>query len=151
MATIADRNSIQTLADNDLFLVYSQSNGESVKLSASNLAAWLNGKITSVDDKITVYNAPTATGFTVQCNDTNQSQWVVVTPLNSYATGTLKLPSVVNAIHGQEILCVFTQGVTTFTIDANGANQIGAPTTINAAGSFRLRYESVLKTWYRIS
>jgi hypothetical protein len=50
----------------------------------------------------------------------------------------------------QEILVNTTQAITALTINANGATIVGAPTTLAAGGFFRLRFDGVLDTWYRV-
>ena len=40
--------------------------------------------------------------------------------------------------------------VTALTINLNGALGVGTPTTISSGGFFRLRFEPILKTWYRV-
>jgi len=66
------------------------------------------------------------------------------------ATLTITLPLASTCVGGQELLVNSTQAITTLTIGANGGAVVGAPSTLAANGFFRLRFEPVLKTWYRV-
>ena len=44
-----------------------------------------------------------------------------------------------------------TQAVTTLTVSANGATAVnGAPAALTANGFFRLRFDGIFQSWYRI-
>ena len=120
------------------------------KASMATLLAFFSGQITANDDKTTQYSAPSATGFTVTIANAGNSIWLVLTPVAGYAAGTLTLPAVANCVDRQELLVNTTQAVTTLTIAGNGATVTGAPTTLAANAFFRLRFEAVTKTWYRV-
>ncbi len=100
----------------------------------------------------TVQNsAPAATGFSIQVRDSSVNIWLTITPLGSYAAGTVVLPDPANAIDGQEILVTCSLAVTTLTVSGNGAvDVIGEPTTLAAGGFFRLRYQATPSIWYRV-
>ncbi len=89
---------------------------------------------------------PTATGFNVAI--TAADTWLVITPLATYAAGTITLPSA--KVQDDEIVVNTTQTVTALTVSGNGATVVGAPTTLAAGGFFRLRYDAVNSTWYRV-
>lgn len=139
-----------SVADGDLFAVWSTGNGDTRKVSLTTLKAAINDGDTVADDKVTVYAAPSATGFTVTLPSTADSAWLVLTPVAGYAAGTIVLPSVAQAVEKQEVLVNCTQSVTTLTINGNGATVTGAPTTLAANAFFRLRFEPVVKVWYRV-
>jgi len=130
--------------------IYSSSNGDARKSSLSLLKSFFQEGITAADDKITQYAAPSATGFSVQINNDSDSVWLVLTPTGGFAAGTLILPAVANCVDRQEILVNCTQAVTTLTINANGATVTGAPTALAANAFFRLRFDGVTDTWYRV-
>lgn len=138
------------VADGDLFPVWSTSNGDTRKVSLTTLKSAINDGDTVTDDKVTVYAAPSATGFTVTLPDNGESAWLVLTPAAGYAAGTIVLPSVAQAVEKQEVLVNCTQSVTTLTVKGNGATVTGAPTTLAANAFFRLRFEPVAKVWYRV-
>lgn len=150
MPTINQLNAATALADGDLLPVYSSSNGDARKAPLSLVAEYVRSTITVADDKVTQYAAPSATGFTVQVNDGANNVWLVLTPTGAFAAGTVKLPSLANAIDRQEVLVNCTQAVTALTVNGNGANVTGAPTTLAANGFFRLRFDTITDTWYRV-
>lgn len=150
MPEINRLNAVDSLSDGDLLPVYLSSNGDARKASLSVLLAYLSGKLTASDDKLSQYAAPSATGFTVNINDDSDSVWLILTPTGTFAAGTIKLPTSTNCRDRQEILVNCTQAITALTINGNGATVTGAPTTLAANAFFRLRFDAVTSTWYRV-
>lgn len=150
MTAINQLNAADQLSGSDLLPLYSQANGDARKISLTNFLNWLESQqIATQDNKVTQYAAP-LTASTVLLRDDQSSVWLILTPAGTIAACTLKLPLVSNCIDRQEILVNCTQIVTALTIDANGSSVIGAPTALAANGFFRLRWDAVLKTWYRV-
>jgi hypothetical protein len=100
--------------------------------------------------KTVQYFAPSATGWSVPIESESASVWLIITPTAGFAAGTITLPPVFNAVEGQEILVNCTQSVGTLTINGNGGNVIGAPASLAANGFFLLKFEPILKNWYRV-
>lgn len=150
MATINQLNAAATVSGSDLLAIYSQQNGDARKLSLTNFAAWIATQVTFVDDKVTQYSAP-LTGTTVLATDTQNSVWLILTPAGGLVALTIKLPLLANTLDKQEVLVNSTQAITTLTLDGNGSSIVGGPTTLAANGFFRLRFDAVMKTWYRVS
>jgi hypothetical protein len=150
MPTINQLTAVDAVQAGDLIPIFSQANGDARKTSLTTLAAFIQTLITSTDNKQTQYSAPSATGFSVAVVGTGLSIWLVLTPLAGYAAGTIVLPPVAGVLDKQEILVNTTQAITALTINANGATIVGAPTTLAAGGFFRLRFDAVLDTWYRV-
>lgn len=125
-------------------------NGRDYQVSAADLVAYIQSAATEADDMVSQYSAPSATGFSVSITDGSDSIRLILTPVAGYAAGTIVLPAVGNAIDGQEVLVNCTQVVTTLTISGNGATVTGAPTTLAANAYFRLRFDAVTDTWYRV-
>jgi len=150
MPTINQLTAVDSVQASDLLPIFSQANGDARKTSLTTLAAFIQTLITSTDDKRTQYAAPNATGFSVQINNDALSVWLVLTPVAGYAAGTLVLPAVALCVDKQEILVNTTQLVTALTINGNGATVSGAPTTLAAGSFFRLRFDGVTDTWYRV-
>jgi hypothetical protein len=150
MPTIDQLCAVKNLSVSDLLAIYSAQNGDARKLSLGNLIAFLQTQLVQTDNKTTFYAAPSATGFTVTLTDSNASLWLILTPVADYAAGTIVLPSLGNSVDKQEILVNSTHAVTTLTINGNGSTVTGAPTTLAANGSFRLRFDDVTNTWYKV-
>lgn len=150
MPTINQLSSVDAVVSSDQIPVYSSENGDARKASLSVIAKYLATQVTSVDDMITQYFAPSATGFTSTITDGPNSIWLVLTPTAGFAAGTIKLPTVTNCVDRQELLVNTNQVVTTLTINGNGATVTGAPTTLAAGAYFKLRFDGVTDTWYRV-
>ena len=150
MTAINQLNAADQLSGSDLLPLYSQANGDARKISLTNFLNWLESQqIATQDNKVTQYAAP-LTASTVLLQDDQNSVWLILTPAGTIATLTLKLPLSANCIDRQEILVNSTQIVTALTIDGNSSSVIGAPTALTANGFFRLRWDAVMKTWYRV-
>lgn len=127
-------------------------NGVDRRASVSELATLLQGLLTS-SGLITQYAAPNATGFSVTIAPplNGASMFLLLTPAATYAAGTITLPAQATCVDGQELLVTCTQIVTSLTVAGNGSTVNGAPTTLAAANAFfRLRFDGVLKAWYRV-
>lgn len=149
MSTILEQ-STATLNASDLFPLWSTGNGDTRKVSLSALVDYLDGALDLTDGKVTQYAAPSSTGFTVTLFAGNASIWLILTPTGGFADGAIVLPPVGMCVDRQEILVNCTQSVTTLTINGNGATVTGAPTTLAANAFFRLRFDAVTQTWYRV-
>lgn len=139
----------RALSLSDLFLFFSTTNGDASKASLTDLRALLASAASSA--KVSQYAAPQATGFTTAIRDDGVSTWLILTPGAGYANGAITLPAVANCADAQEVLVNCTQVVTALAINLNGATAcLGAPAALTANGFFRLRFDAVLKTWYRV-
>lgn len=125
--------------------------GQDYKYQSSALVSYVSANINVTDNKETQYASPSATGFSVSINDNSNSAWLLLTPLAGYAAGTIVLPALNNCVDKQEIIVNTTQAVTTLTINANGAQVVGAPTTLAANAYFTLRFDKLFSTWYRVA
>lgn len=142
---------VDDLAAADQFVIYSTSNGDARRVSASAVLAYLLESVNQAGVMTTQYAAPNATGFSVAIaplQDGN-SVYLNLTPLAGYAAGTIVLPAQLDAVDGQELLVTTTQAVTALTISGNGSTVNGAPVALAANAFFRLRYDAVLQTWQR--
>jgi hypothetical protein len=147
MTAINQLNGTDSLNPADLIPAYIQQNGDARKVSIGLLTEYLRGQFGDGEAKTNQYAAP-LTGTTVQVQ--NGSTWLILTPAGTLAALTLQMPVQSTVTDGQEVLVSTTQTISTLTLTGNGAAIVGAPTTLAANGSFRLRYEPVLKTWYKI-
>jgi len=148
-AQINQLNTELKINDNDLLPIYSSQNGDTRKISLNALAVWLSSKITMQDNKITQYSTPISASALL-VDDMQKNVWLILTPLSTLSSLTIKLPLLANTINKQELLINTTQTITSLTIDTNGASIIGAPTTLTANQYFKLRYDLIMKTWYKV-
>jgi hypothetical protein len=125
-------------------------NNQDYRAAADTVAQYIQSQGAAGDGKVIQYAGPTSTGFTTTVNNGSASVWLVLTPNATLAAGTIILPNVANCVEQQEIIVSSSQTVTALTINLNGALGVGTPTTISSGGFFRLRFEPILKTWYRV-
>lgn len=148
MADINRYSAASDLALSDLLPVWSGANGDTRKASLSQVKDLL---LPADSTFATQYAAPNATGFTVTVAAPESADvWVVITPAAGYAAGTVALPAASAAAHAQEVLVNCSQSVGTLTVTSSGATVAGAPTSLSANGFFRLKFEAITSTWYRV-
>lgn len=148
MADINRYSTATDLALSDLVPVWSGANGDTRKASLSQVKALL---LPADSTFATQYAAPNATGFTVTVSTPESADaWVVITPAAGYAAGTIVLPSAYESAHAQEVLVNCTQSIGTLTVTSVGATVAGAPASLSANGFFRLKFEAITSTWYRV-
>ncbi|MES2320184.1 MAG: hypothetical protein V4631_22125 [Pseudomonadota bacterium] len=152
MTSVSNLSPVDAVNGSDQIPVQASQSGDLRKMSVSLLAAYIQELLSVSGNMQTQYAAPAATGFTVALVPITPggSLYLLLTPLAGYAAGTITLPSAANVADGQEIVCNTTQVVTALTVAGNGATVVGAPTTLAANAFFRLRYDGILQSWYRI-
>jgi hypothetical protein len=147
---IIDLSAVATVAAGDNVPIYSAANGDSRRAPMSVLAAYLGSQITTQDGKVTQYASPSSSPFTTAVTNSSVPIWLVLTPTGTMAVGTLTLPAQGTSVNLQEILVSTSQQVTALTVAPNGSNLVGAPTTLAAGAFFRLRFDALTSTWYRV-
>jgi hypothetical protein len=153
MTTINQLSAADAVVAGDLLVIYQSANGDARKASVSLFAAYIQSLLTPAGGEETQYYAPAASGFSVTVAPTTEggSVHLLMTPLAGYAAGTIVLPALASAEDGQEVLVTSTQLVTALTVSGNGAVAVnGAPTAMTANAFFRLRYDGVTQSWYRV-
>lgn len=125
--------------------------GDVRQFTLSTLVDFLTQELAVSDNKVTQYASPSATGFSVSVTNSSQSTWLRLTPLATYANGTIVLPAVANCIDKQEIIITTTQQISTLTINGNGATVYGGPSTLNAGGHVTLRFDALDDSWTRVN
>lgn len=150
---ISQLSSVDELSLPDLLAVWVAGNSDTRKASLSTLLTFLQENLTAPGDDMTQYFAPSATGFSVTITPSvnGENVYLLMTPVAGYAAGTIVLPPVANCVDGQQVLVSTTQSVTTLTVSGNGATAVnGAPATLAANAFFRLRFDGVFNSWYRV-
>lgn len=149
MPQINQLTAVDEVQDGDQVPLFATNQGDARRASASLLKSYVLADLPS-SGFVTQYAAPSATGFSVTIAADGSNVWLILTPTAGFAAGTILLPPVAEMVDGQELLVNCTQAVTVLTIDGNGATVTGAPTTLAALAFFRLRFDAVLSTWYRV-
>jgi hypothetical protein len=154
MPTINQLAAVDQLSASDLIAIFSTQNGDARKASIAVLAQAIQSLLVApASSMLTQYFAPNATGFAVTVNPLQEGEnvYLLMTPTADFAAGTITLPALASCVDGQEVLVSSTHAVTALTVAGNGATAInGAPTALTANGFFRLRYDGVSQSWYRI-
>lgn len=149
MPTIDRLSTIDNVTGSDQVPLYDASNGQARKASMSQVLAYFQSTFASPEFDV-IISSPIA-GFNQQLAASTKSIWLILTPAGTLATGTVTLPPVADCFDGQEVLVTSTQQITALTVAGNGATVNGAPSSIGANGAFRLRYNTLLTTWYMIN
>jgi len=144
---IQNLDNVDSINNSTLFAV--NQNGLDYNCTAAVVADFIQENTTLGDGKVIQYASPISAS-TVAISGTNNSVWLVLTPVSTLATLTILLPQVAGCVENQEILVNSTQTLTSLTVNLNGATGSGVPTSLSANGFFRLRFEPVLKNWYRV-
>lgn len=153
MATdIEDLAEVYEVASGDQFPIASSAEGSPRKVTLGVLTEYLLEQMEPLSGLTRQAAAPSASPFTVTVTppEDGASMRLIVKPTGTLAVGTINLPDVDDAEDGQEVLVTSTQIVTTLTVAATGLNVTGAPTTLAANGFFRMMYDAVDLTWYRV-
>lgn len=131
---------------------YDPQNGQDARASLSDIAAVIQDQIAIPGVQFKQRFNPNATGFsvTVAPLEQGQSGWLLLTPGAGYAAGTVNLPAIATLLDDQEVLVTTTQAITALTVGNGGAIVNGAPTTLAVNGYFRLRFDLINGSWYRV-
>lgn len=90
------------------------------------------------------------TDFTITIENNAVGTYLVMNPSVSITNGIITLPPMDELTDGQELLVTSSQQIENLTITGNGAALIGDPNTIAASGFFKLKFEMLSQTWYRV-
>jgi hypothetical protein len=149
MPTINQLPLLTEASSGDQLPVYTPQNGDTRRLPLNTLLEFFTDNFTSPILVPNLY-APLA-GFSLDVPQPIASQWMILQPVSTLASGTITLPLNTTTPDGTEVLITSTQIITTLTIGPNGAaNVFGAPATLAANGFARLRYVAATNSWYRI-
>jgi hypothetical protein len=151
MPTIDQLSQAGAIDGADELALFSKANGDTRKVTAQQLADCMLQVIEGEPDD-TIYALSAAGGFTVPALPAapGGSVWAQITLTAPASTGTVILPGIADRANGQEVLVTCTQAVTALTVSGSGAVTAGAPTSLAANGFFRMRFDLVSNTWYRV-
>ncbi len=88
--------------------------------------------------------------FTLNIDNHEVGTYLVLNPFTSITTGLIKLPERYGVTDGQVVLVTCSQQVNNFSVDGSNALVIGAPNALAANGFFKLKYDKLSNTWYRV-
>ncbi len=149
MAYINQLPLLDEVSPGDNLVVYAPNSGDTRRLPVSELTEYLQDQLNAPGFQ-NQYAAPSVSGTVVTVRDDSDDTWLILQPVAAYAAMTILLPALANCMNGQELLVNCTQSVTTLTTSGNGATVVGAPTTLAANAFFRLKFDSLSDTWFRV-
>ena len=88
--------------------------------------------------------------FTLNIENHEVGTYLILNPSVSITTGSIKLPERYTVTDGQVLLVACVKQVNNFSVDGNNALVIGAPNALAANGFFKLKYDKLSNTWYRV-
>lgn len=157
MPQINELSALNQLLVSDLFVVFSDQNGDTRKVGTSVIQAFMQANldfgVAGIPQFETQYSVPSATDFsvTIAPPDDGDNVHLILTPTGPFADGTIVLPAVATVIDKQLVLVNSTQAVTTLVVDGNGATAVtGEPATLAQNGFFTLKFDLPTLTWYRV-
>lgn len=144
-----------SLVAGDWFVLWKSNQGDYRGISLTDLLVALEAVLpVGRPEADTQYAAPSATGFSVTINagtDGDHDVHLILTPVAGYANGTIVLPPVATLRDKQEVTVNCTQAVAALAVSGNGAGAVtGAPTALLANGFFKMCYDKLTDSWYRI-
>ncbi|MEB3793857.1 MULTISPECIES: transcriptional regulator [unclassified Acinetobacter] len=144
-------NETDALGVGDQFVLYKGNCTDFRSVPQDVILSWILSNIPVVKPVSAIIQPfnPNA-NFTKEIDNNAAGTYLVINPSAAIAVGTLVLPSVNSIVDGQEVLVTSSQQITDLTIDANGATVIGAPDAMGATAFFKLKYEELSQTWYRV-
>ena len=144
MSSIYQLTETDTVKNGDFLPLYTLQNGDARKVPMHVVADYMREQ--SVNRLATAYAAPEASAFSVSVATNSH---LILTPDAAYSDGAIVLDSAPS--DRDEILVNCTEAVTTFVVNGNGKTVVGAPTSLAENGFFRLKYDGVLSTWFRVA
>ena len=145
-------NITDKIGDSDSVVIWSANNqdyrGAPVDLLIEKIKADLPQYIDYPQLHIQHFN-PNA-DFTLDIENHEIGTYLILNPSVSITTGSIKLPERYDVTDGQVLLVACAQQVNNFSIDGNNALVIGAPNALAANGFFKLKYDKLSNTWYRV-
>ena len=147
-----------SLTSGDLFVIWKTSEGDFRVLPVADALAYFQANLTFPSFTgqaafVSQYAAPSSSGFSVSIDDgadNDSNVHLILTPTAGFAAGTIVLPPLASCVDKQEILINCTQLITTLTINGNGATVTGEPASMGADDFFRLKFDDLTNTWYRV-
>jgi len=131
----------------DLALIWDQENSDYRLTPLSAVKELFSTDTDVLNEPDSQYEAP-LTGATVTITDNGNDIHLIITPVGTLAALTLTLP--VNLRDKQTVLVNSTQELTALTVSGGAASVNGAPTTLAANGFFKLKYDEIVNSWYRV-
>ena len=144
-------NITDKIGDCDSVVIWSVNNQDYRGAPVELLVEKIQESIKKVDyPPINIQHFNPNTDFTLDIENQEVGTYLILNPSVSIATGSIKLPERYTVTDGQVLLVACAQQVNNFSVDGNNALVIGAPNALAANGFFKLKYDKLSNTWYRV-
>ena len=144
-------NITDRIGPNDSIVLWSANNQDFRGVPVDLMIEKIQESIKKVDyPPIHIQHFNPNANFTLNIENHEVGTYLILNPSVSITTGSIKLPERYDVTDGQVVLVASSKVVTGFSIDGNNALVIGAPTTLAAGGFFKLKYDKISNTWYRV-
>lgn len=135
----------------DSVVIWSGDNGDFRGVPIDLLVEKIQESVKKVDyPPIHIQHFNPNANFTLNIENHEVGTYLILNPSVSITTGSIKLPERYDVIDGQVLLVACAQQVNNFSVDGNNALVIGAPNALAANGFFKLKYDKLSNTWYRV-
>ena len=151
MPTINQLPVLSTISSGDQLPVYSPNNGDARRTSIGSLLTYFQQTFASPTVSTNLY-VPSA-GFNITVpTPVSDTQWMLIQPAGTLASGTITLPLNTGVPDGTTVLITTTQEITSLTIALNGATAIfGTVSFLGAGTATVLRFYQATNSWYQIN
>jgi hypothetical protein len=151
MPTINQLPVLSTISSGDQLPVYSPNNGDARRTSIGSLLTYFQQTFASPTVSTNLY-VPSA-GFNITVpTPVSDTQWMLIQPASTLASGTITLPLNTGVPDGTTVLITTTQEITSLTIALNGATAIfGTVSFLGAGTATVLRFYQPTNSWYQIN
>lgn len=144
-------NITDKISDCDSVVIWSANNQDYRGVPVDLLIEKIQGSIKKVDyPPINIQHFNPNVDFTLDIENHEVGTYLILNPSVSITTGSIKLPERYDVTDGQVLLVACAQQVNNFSVDGNNALVIGAPNALAANGFFKLKYDKLSNTWYRV-
>lgn len=139
------------IGPNDSVVLWSANNQDFRGVPVDLLIEKIQESIKKVDyPPIHIQHFNPNANFTLNIENHEVGTYLILNPSVSIETGSIKMPERYDVADGQVLLVACAQQVNNFSVDGNNALVIGAPNALAANGFFKLKYDKLSNTWYRV-
>jgi hypothetical protein len=151
MPTINQLPVLSTVSSGDQLPVYSPNNGDARRTSIGSLLTYFQQTFASPTVSTNLYVPSSGFNITVP-TPVSDTQWMLIQPASTLASGTITLPLNTGVPDGTTVLITTTQEITSLTIALNGATAIfGGVSFLGAGTATVLRFYQATNSWYQIN
>lgn len=144
-------NITDRIGPNDSVVLWSANNQDFRGVPVDLLVEKIQEGIKKIDyPPINIQHFNPNADFTLNIENHEVGTYLILNPSVSITTGSIKMPERYDVADGQVLLVACAQQVDNFSVDGNNALVIGAPNALAANGFFKLKYDKLSNTWYRV-